>query len=174
MNRFTFFSIRFCLLGLLLLTASCDQKTSTPVLAVDTPAFVGTRWQMTSFYLNPSIDFDGDGTLDTNLLSFMAPCDRDNSLMFNADGTLSLLEGPTSCRAFFDTDRQLSQWYYNPVTRTIRVTNAHQPGNSTQWNVLAVTPNALTVETTVIENGKPVSQHHFLGIYLTNTHATSR
>ena len=153
MNRLSLFFLRFGLWGLLLLTAACNQKTAIPAPAFDTPAFVGPQWTMAAFYLNPSIDFDG--VLDTDLLPFMDACNRDNEMLFGADGTLSLLEGPTSCGGSPDANRQLRRWAYNASQQTLTLTKSDLTSEPTSWTITAMTPRTMTVETTITENSKP-------------------
>lgn len=153
MKRIPFSPISAVLLGLLLTTAACkkDEVTPTPTNA-DTPAFVGPRWQMTAFILDPSIDFDGDGKVDSDLLPFMDACDRDNSLVFDKGGKIKTSEGQLLCNKPSSTTKDDS-WTYDAGTKSISIVDGEDPGSVSTWEVVDVSAKTLTIKTTVVEQG---------------------
>lgn len=158
MTRNTVLSISSLLLGLVLSTSSCkkDVDPLTPDTGITgSPAFVGPRWQMSEFLIHPSVDFDGDGKVDHDLLPFMPACDRDNTMMFERTGKIVLSEGAIRC----DGDEQSptgepDTWTYDKATKTIKITN-HDQGNSiSTWEVLESSSKVLKIKTSVTEDGQ--------------------
>jgi hypothetical protein len=65
MNRFT--TLMLAVTAAITLTTSSCKKGDEVVQPTDnTPAFVGKNLVMTSFQINPAIDLDGDGKVDTD------------------------------------------------------------------------------------------------------------
>lgn len=65
-------------------------KTKTELLSAD-------NWYFTAYTAEPAIDYDGDGTKETDLLSAMEPCQKDNFYVFRADGTGEFNYGIQKC-----------------------------------------------------------------------------
>ncbi|MDB5242009.1 MAG: hypothetical protein JWP57_2634 [Spirosoma sp.] len=156
MNRFAIRSINALLLGVSLLTLSCkkDVDVLTPTTgSTQNLAFVGPQWQMSAFLLDPSVDFDGDGKADSDILPFMPACDRDNAIIFNADGKISGLEGQLRCDNEPAKNQKPDTWRYNDATKTITITDGEDPTDVSTWEVVEVSSKKLTIKTTVVEDG---------------------
>ena len=54
-------------------------------------------WHVSSYTVDPAIDFDGDGTEETNVYAIMDQCIKDDHTTFMADGSAELDEGATKC-----------------------------------------------------------------------------
>ncbi|MGF7215751.1 hypothetical protein GGR92_001891 [Spirosoma lacussanchae] len=146
------------LLGVLLGTVACKQDKASPApgsASVAAPAFVGPRWHMTAFRLDPPTDFDGDGKLDTDLLSFMSACDRDNALVFDPGGKLITTDGQITCDTPETGAARGGSWTYNYATRTITITSG-SANSVTTWEVADLTSQTLTIHATITEEGKPL------------------
>ena len=157
MKRISFLPVGSLLLGLLLTTAACkkDVDTLTPGNGgVTSPAFVGPRWQMTAFLLDPSADFDGDGKVDQDLLPFMPACDRDDNIVFDPNGKVMTSEGQLRCDNDPSDNVKPDAWTYNTATRTITITDGDDPGSVSTWEVLEASSKTLNIKTTVVEDGK--------------------
>ena len=157
MKRTAFLSTGALLLGLLLTTVACKKDADTPTPGnggVTAPAFVGPRWQMTAFMLDPSADFDGDGKIDHDLLPLLPACDRDDSIVFDPNGKIVAVAGQLRCDNEPADTGKPDTWTYNSATRTITITDGDDPGSVSTWEVLAVSSKALNINTKVVEDGK--------------------
>ncbi len=54
-------------------------------------------WHVSAYTVDPAIDFDGDGTEETNVYAIMDQCIKDDHTTFIADGSAELDEGATKC-----------------------------------------------------------------------------
>lgn len=54
-------------------------------------------WHISAYTVDPAIDYDGDGTDETNIYAVMEQCIKDDHTTFFAGGTGELDEGPTKC-----------------------------------------------------------------------------
>lgn len=157
MNRISFPQLACLLLGLFLTTASFGKDGNTPKPGTGrstSPAFVGTRWQMSTFKLEPAIDFDHDGQLDTNLLTFMSGCDRDNSLVFEPGGKIALSEEVARCGNGLSSNGKPTSWRYDKAARTIKLINGDKTGSASNWEVLEASAKTLVIKTTITQGGK--------------------
>ncbi|GAB4022969.1 hypothetical protein [Spirosoma koreense] len=138
---------------LTLATSACKKESETIQPGNDTPAFVGKDLMLTSFQVSPAIDHDGDGKLDSELLDFMRPCDRDNTIRFEANGKLSGGNGSLSC-SDSETDPSVARpgtWSYNAQTKTIRIVQEDDATDVAEWKVLEASAAGLKVEISVTE-----------------------
>lgn len=151
MNKLSTFTVYSALSGLFLLTTSFDYKNDNVAPATSHSAdfvasLVGTRWQMADFKLDQDIDLDGDGHLDTNLMSFLKPCDLDNSLVFEPNGKMSVDEGESKCTDKSDfTTPKLGNWSYDKVTNSLSIVNPDNKKTST-WKIIDASDNYLKVK----------------------------
>jgi hypothetical protein len=56
-------------------------------------------WHVSAYTVDPAIDFDGDGTDETNVYAVMDQCIKDDHTTFFTDGKAELDEGATKCNA---------------------------------------------------------------------------
>jgi hypothetical protein len=56
-------------------------------------------WHVSAYTVDPAIDFDGDGTDETNVYAVMDECIKDDHTTFFTDGKAELDEGATKCNA---------------------------------------------------------------------------
>ena len=54
-------------------------------------------WHVTAYTVNPAIDFNGDGTDETDVYAVMDQCIRDDRTTFFTDGSAELDEGASKC-----------------------------------------------------------------------------
>jgi len=54
-------------------------------------------WHVSAYTVDPAIDFDGDGTDETNVYAVMDQCIKDDHTTFFENGTAELDEGATKC-----------------------------------------------------------------------------
>lgn len=74
--------------GVLLSGVSCKKDTNeaAPDNGGNAPALVGKSWVVQFIVLQPAIDLDGDGKPDSGMVPFLDACNRDDSVVFQADG----------------------------------------------------------------------------------------
>lgn len=82
----------------LFIAASCIcgmcNKDSEDEVPTKTYLISAGNWYFTAY---TAIDYDGNGTKETDLLSAMEPCQRDNFYVFRADGTGEFNYGIQKC-----------------------------------------------------------------------------
>lgn len=119
-------------------------------------AFTGKNLSMTAFQVSPAIDLDGDGKVDTDLMAFLRPCDKDNTLTFEENGKLTGNTGALSC----SSDESLpivsrpSHWTYNEKTATIRIVSDKDAHLVSEWKVLEASAAGVKIEKTATEHNQ--------------------
>jgi hypothetical protein len=63
-------------------TKKADDQTKTELLT-------GVWWKMTAQTVSPATDMNGDGTLETDLFTSRAACEKDDLIKFNTNGTIT-------------------------------------------------------------------------------------
>ena len=102
--------------------ASCKKNTDeTPTPAVvqtKTQLLTAKNWKITAETISPAYDWNGNGVLVTDIFAQMTPCEKDNLVIFNVNGTVTYDEGPTKC---VETDPQTTYgtWAFNPLETII-------------------------------------------------------
>ncbi len=81
-----------CCVALVLLSCKKDEKSKTK-----TELLTNGSWHVTAYTVDPAIDWDGDGTDETNVYPVIEPCIKDDHTTFFANGTGELDEGPSKC-----------------------------------------------------------------------------
>ena len=82
-----------------------DDKSKTEILT-------SGQWRITAITITPGIDLDEDGTVDTDVYKFTEACDRDDYLVFSANGTYEDNEGATKCDTG-DPQTASGNWAFN-------------------------------------------------------------
>lgn len=79
-------------------------------------------WHVVAYTVDPAVDWDGDGTKETNVYAVEEPCIKDDRTTFFPNGTGELDEGPTKCN---DNDPQTIPitWSFNQNESKITVQN---------------------------------------------------
>jgi hypothetical protein len=148
------------LLGGLLLGgfSSCkkDNNEPNPGTGGGTPSFVGKNWVVQSILLDPAIDLDGDGKPDSDMVPFLDDCNRDDSVVFQADGKMMEDHGAVLC----DDDNNVKlkhthNWTYDATSRKISLADPTTPSEVSTWDVLDLSSSTLNVRATILpEDGK--------------------
>jgi hypothetical protein len=63
------------------------------------------HWKISALTANPGFDYDGDGTIDTDIFALYDPCEKDDYYDFHKDGTLDINQGASKC------DPSAEQWF---------------------------------------------------------------
>lgn len=95
MNPFKMFNpFMAIILCFLFIALSCkkDEKSKTkPELLTN------GSWHVTAYTVDPAVDWDGDGTDETNVYAIMESCIKDDRTTFVTGGTGELDEGASKC-----------------------------------------------------------------------------
>jgi len=79
-----------------------EPKTKTELLT-------GGNWHVVAYTVDPALDWDGDGTDETDVIPVMDDCVKDDFTTFHDDGTGELNEGATKCS---DNDPQATPFVW--------------------------------------------------------------
>lgn len=79
-------------------------------------SFTGKKWQMEKFMVAPAIDWDLDGTPDTDIFPLLEPCDRDDLLLFREDQKMIRFSGAEKCDEDEEPAKEDGTWKYNERT----------------------------------------------------------
>ncbi|GAB3511402.1 hypothetical protein GCM10027341_50830 [Spirosoma knui] len=154
MNAFT--TLRIGALAALILSgaSACkkDQDNASPSPA-SAPAFVGKSWTMTAYTLDTPIDFDGDGTLDNDLTTFLDECHTDDSVVFEANGKVMGNNGQQRCEADEQAVEQTNTWSFDVSTQVLTLKDVGNPARVSQWHVLINDGKTLKASVEVNEDG---------------------
>lgn len=86
--------IFICCFALILPACKKDKKSKTR-----TELLTSGSWHVTAYTVDPAIDWDGDGTEESNVYAIMEQCIKDDRTTFTADGKGELDEGATRCNS---------------------------------------------------------------------------
>ncbi len=74
-----------------------EEEPVTPNNPSNTASLLIGTWVMSANTVAPAIDYDGDGTKETNVFPVMQACEKNNTMTFNTDMKVIEDEGPTKC-----------------------------------------------------------------------------
>ncbi|QJW88318.1 hypothetical protein HNV11_02480 [Spirosoma taeanense] len=155
MKRFTPFIL--AVTAAMMLTTSACKKTNDIVkpdgATTGTQAFVGKRLILSAFTMSPAVDFDGDGKVDPDLMAFMQECDKDNTIVFEKGGRLSGDNGALRCDDDEPATGSAGTWSYDEQTKILRIIDAEDKTDISEWHVLEASAKTLKVEVSVVEDG---------------------
>jgi hypothetical protein len=69
-----------------------DEKSKTKGELLTTGS-----WHVTAYTVDPALDWDGNGSVETNVYAIMDECIKDDHTTFHSDGSGELDEGATKC-----------------------------------------------------------------------------
>ena len=138
---------------LVLTVTSCkkDKKDEpTPVAATvetKTQLLTGKNWKLTAATSDPAFDWDGSGTMVTNIYAQMASCEKDDLLFFNTNGTLKFDEGATKCDPTDPQSTSDDTWSFNSTETIITVSSGDD------MNLVSLNSTTLKVSSVLVEGG---------------------
>lgn len=99
------------LFSIVLLAACSDKSTPTPDPKTNQELLVSNEWVRVTQTVSPGVQ-DEDGNVYTNFLALEDPCERDNTVKYNTDGTAIYSAGQMKCEG--DEDELFSTvWKMN-------------------------------------------------------------
>jgi len=106
-------------------------------------SFTGKEWQMQKLTVSPSIDWDLDGTKDTDIFELLESCDRDDLLLFREDGVVVRKGNEEKCDEDEDEQWDDGVWKYDASEAKLTLLNE---GNAEVSKVLTSTSSTLVLE----------------------------
>jgi len=67
---------------------SCKDDDETPKAKTKTELLTAGPWKRTALISTPAYDWNVNGVSDTDVLSIMFPCEKDNFFTFKTDGII--------------------------------------------------------------------------------------
>lgn len=120
--------------------ASCEKDEDTKGNKTD--MLTEKNWKMVALTSDPAIDWDGNGTLVTNVFNQFDACEKDDFTIFKKNGIVAFDEGPTKC-ATEDPQTTTGLWAFNTDETVLSVT---ENGETTSWKILELTNSTLKIE----------------------------
>ncbi len=68
-------------------------------------------WKVTAYTVNPALDVDGDGDVETNVFDYYEACEKDDFTTFKTDNTAEFNDGPSKCDPG-DAQTYSRTWYF--------------------------------------------------------------
>ncbi|AXE17900.1 hypothetical protein DR864_09230 [Runella rosea] len=144
-------------MAILLMTVSGCKKNDIEVEpGANGLPFVGKRLMLSSFIMDPAVDFDGDGKLDPDLMFLLRDCDKDNIIIFEKGGQLGGENGAKRCDDDGPTEGNAGAWTYDEKTKMLRIVDADDKNEISEWKVVEASSKLLKVEIEEEEDGEPV------------------
>ena len=76
---------------------ACDDDPVNPSAKSRTELLTTSSWKRTALVSNPAYAWYPGGTVATDVLGYMLPCEKDNFEVYGANGIVVTNEGPTKC-----------------------------------------------------------------------------
>jgi hypothetical protein len=119
-----------------------EEKTKTELLTA-------APWRRTALISTPAYDWYGNGVADTDVLSIMLPCEKDNLDSYSQNGVFLTNEGPTKCNPS-DPQTWTLTWTFadNQTKLVFDGTDVHDV-----YTLMELTETTLKFQITFVENG---------------------
>lgn len=130
-----------------------DNNNSTG--ATKTELLTSGNWKITSDYYDPAVDYNGDGQVENEVISFYSACDKDDLLIFKTNGTLTLDEGASKCDPSDPQVIQSSNWKFSSNETVIVVGPA---GSEQSIQLLELSSTTLKIKVVFTELGVTYSE----------------
>jgi hypothetical protein len=91
--------------------AGCKKDDNKDNGNSKTQMIASGSWKMTSDYIDPAEDVNGDGVPEHEILPFLETCEKDNLFSFTTDGTFTADEGASKCDPS-DPQTQSTKWKF--------------------------------------------------------------
>jgi hypothetical protein len=126
--------------------AGCKKDDNKNNAVTKTQLLTSGGWKLTSDYYDPSVDYDGNGTKENEVINFYSPCDKDDVLTFKTNGTVVSDEGATKCDP---TDPQIistTNWRFSDNETKLWIGD---PGNDDAAQLIELSATVLKVKVSV-------------------------
>jgi hypothetical protein len=128
-------SLFLLMTGIFFVAPACkkEEKTRTKKELISNGS-----WILTSYTVNPAIDYNGDGTDESDIYAVMEQCVKDDRTTFEADGMGTIDEGSTKCDP---SDDQTI-----PITWSLTVNDTQLNVDGEQYTVISLDESQLVLK----------------------------
>lgn len=115
-----------------------------------TQLLTAKNWSVITLTVEPAIDFDQNGTQETNLIPFIQACTLDDFERYATNGTYTFEEGASKCDPNDPQVYESGTWLWNSdETRLVR----NNAGQTSDVLVSALTNSSMTQVLTTVQQG---------------------
>jgi len=140
-------------MAILLMTLAGCKKNEIESEPADGLPFVGKRMVLSSFIMDPAVDFDGDGKVDPDLMVFLPDCEKDNVMIFEKGGRLSGDNGAKRCDDDSPGQGNTGSWTYDEQTKMLRIVDGDDNTDISELKVIEASSKTLKAQVEVEEDG---------------------
>ena len=144
MRTLTISAISLVLFAFVISGCKKDKKeTPTPTPALTKTQMITAKpWKVTAVTVSPAIDWDGQGTMVTDIYSQMDACEKDDLVKFNTNGSYTLEEGTSVCVTGDPQVYETGTWAFNSNETALTIT----PSGSTvySYDIVSLSSTTLT------------------------------
>lgn len=141
---------------IVLTVSGCKKNDIEAEPAGSNLPFMGKRLMLSSFVMDPPMDFDGDGKPDADLMFLLRDCDKDNIIIFAKGGQLDGENGAKRCDDDGPDEGSAGLWTYDEQTKILRIVDADDKTDISEWKVVEASSKMLKVEVEDVEDGVKV------------------
>lgn len=144
----------FVLLSVVTIIAfGCKKDSSESSEETKTDIITKSSWK----YDNAGGDLDRNGSIDTPLpSSLLQPCLTDNFIVFQANGTATIDEGPTKCDPLLAQTTDAT-WSFSNNETTLNLSGSGLVGLSGQFKILLLNTTQLHLSKDTTVTGIPLA-----------------
>jgi hypothetical protein len=129
--------------------ATATTPTTTPA-PTKTELLTGKNWKVTAATVDPAIDWNGNGTLVTDVYSQLEPCDQDDLTKFNTNFTVTEDEGAIKCDPAAPQTTNNATWAWNTNETILTIDDdGTGPLIADSFNVLELTATTFRAKQTL-------------------------
>jgi hypothetical protein len=147
----------FLLLIIILLTLnSCIDLSDKPISPAsengDAGSLTAAPWKLSGFSVNPAVDFNGDGTIESDLYPGVDSCTKDDITIFKTDLTYSRNEGPTKCDTTAQQIFETGTWAFSEDAKNL-ILNNDTDSTTSIFEIVDLSATTLKLSYTQSSNG---------------------
>jgi hypothetical protein len=126
--------------------AATTSPTTTPA-PTKTELLTGKNWKVTAATSDPAIDWNGSGTMVTDVYSQIDPCVQDNLTKFNTNFTVTEDEGALKCDPADPQTTNTTTWAWNTNETILTIDDdGSGPGTAESYTLLDLNANTLRMK----------------------------
>lgn len=145
MKQPTLFSTLLLVMTVMIIVSCKKDKDDDSSGKTKTELLTTGSWKLTAYTSNPGQDWDGNGSIETNIFNVMDACEKDGYSTFNTNGTVENNEGPLKCDAL-DPQSETNSWSF--ADNETKLLEDGYP-----VTLLELTTATLKVRDTFVDNG---------------------
>jgi len=130
----------FAIIAAMVVLFSCDEENNPS----NTDLLTSSPWIFVSYTVSPAIDWDGYGTMVTDILAQFDACNKDDISDFNTNNTYTLEEGATKCDPNDPQVYETGTWAFNSDETVLVMTDSD--GFATNYNIVKISSTEITLK----------------------------